>query len=784
MTSPLGKLLVVLGLDSREFDSGIGRAQKSITGFGQAGDMALRAGAAAIGTGLAFAAKGAMELEDRMATFQAETGASAEEAQHFRDSLNDMAGHSLVSMDNIAQAMTAIRTDLGLTGAQADAAAADFERFMRATGQGSDAVLAFDDILDAWNLDATAAASIMDVLVKSHQEYGGSIAENQATLAALAPALQAANMSWEDGQALLNLFAASGVDATAMVTGMQKALGTVESPQELQQLLDDISSTEDAFERAQKAGELFGTRAGAKIGDALANAEGDFDSFRVTATDALGAVDDAAGALDGTLSSQVKLAVNHAASILRGFGSDVGPILMAGMAATSIATTFGLDKLLGKLWGRAAGTAVVQGAIAAAGAAASVIYRGAAFVADLFISAAQAVWVAVAAPASATMVAARAAGMGMGAAVLAGAMAALGPLAVVVTAALAAAETTKDMGTKGSNDARSYISAFSDEMQKPYPDNPRNVFRFPWEEGGLFNPRKEIYDPLSSAIVDGYDRLGGVIETASAELGRQAGMGTMDIGDDLVGGIRESFKLATAEVAKGFGAIKDALKNKPMLISDAQREENMQARLRQIMRNMREAAEANDSKTVKHWEAARAKQQAALDRLKGKTHISMADIKGAYEKAGISVQGTWADTTFVVTQESKKASDAAIAQMQRAQTTIASINMVQTGTDLMTSLGIGLENAAPAVYAAADRIAAEVARRLREGNKPPPIDPPDHRPKVPAADGPAMGYASGTTTFNIGNLYGGPKGLDELDREVGRRRNLRSRGALRYRDTN
>ena len=92
---------------------------------------------------------------------------------------------------------TRIRTDLGLTGAAADTALGSFLRYERATGQGADAVLAFDDILDAWNLTAADTGAIMDTLIAGHQTYGGSVSESQDLLAKLAPVLQGANMGWQ-----------------------------------------------------------------------------------------------------------------------------------------------------------------------------------------------------------------------------------------------------------------------------------------------------------------------------------------------------------------------------------------------------------------------------------------------------------------------------------------------------------------------------------------------------------------------------------------------------------
>ena len=215
--------------------------------------MAMRSAGTLIGSGLSLAANGALEMEERAARFRAETGASAEEARHFSDAVNAAAGSSLLSTDDIAASATRIRTDLGLTGAAAETTLGSFLRYERATGQGADTVLAFDDILDAWNLTAADTGAIMDTLVAGHQTYGGSISESQDLLARLAPVLQGADMAWQQGAELIDLFNAAGVDASPGVTGHTKVPGEVESPAELfEDFVAGVAVTDDG-EAEQRA---------------------------------------------------------------------------------------------------------------------------------------------------------------------------------------------------------------------------------------------------------------------------------------------------------------------------------------------------------------------------------------------------------------------------------------------------------------------------------------------------------------------------------------------------
>jgi hypothetical protein len=85
MPGTLASLLIKLGLDATGVEQGVARANASIGGLSAGAGTAMRVAGSLIGGGLAVAAKGALEMEDRAARFRAETGASAEEARHFAD---------------------------------------------------------------------------------------------------------------------------------------------------------------------------------------------------------------------------------------------------------------------------------------------------------------------------------------------------------------------------------------------------------------------------------------------------------------------------------------------------------------------------------------------------------------------------------------------------------------------------------------------------------------------------------------------------------------------------
>lgn len=378
MSGPIAKLFIALGMDAAQVEAGAAQAEKAVAGTGASMSSGMKRAGIVVGAAFGLATKGALKLEDAQARFQADTGASAAEADHFGDKLNDLSGHSLVAFDQLAGSMSMIRTDLGLTGADADKAADQFASYERATNQGADAVSAFDDIEDAFGKTAADTAGIMDVLVASHQKFGGSISDQQANLAKLSGVVQAYGGTWQDANKILNLANATGIDGTEMVKGLSTAVKKFPPGTTFDEMFASLVAIEDPAERAKVAIADFGAKAGPKLAAAIANGTTSLDQFMVTTQEAAGATKDAQQALDDTWGSKFKLRLKGAQAALTGFGKEAGPILTGAASAATLGKSLGLDKVFAGSWARLKSSSLVKGAVAAAGAVAGAVYSAAA----------------------------------------------------------------------------------------------------------------------------------------------------------------------------------------------------------------------------------------------------------------------------------------------------------------------------------------------------------------------------------------------------------------------
>jgi hypothetical protein len=601
-------------------------------------------------------------MEERAARFRAETGASAEEARHFSDAVNAAAGGSLLSMDDIATSATRIRTDLGLTEAAADTALGSFLRYERATEQGADAVLAFDDILDAWNLTAADTGAIMDTLVAGHQVYGGSIAESQDLLAKLAPVLQGANMGWQEGAELINVFNAAGVDTGAGITGLTTVLGEVESPAELQALLADIASTADPFERAQKAIDTFGARAGPKLAQALQASGGDLSRFGFELGEIAGKTEEAAAALDDTFTSRLRLAANQGLALLRGFGMSVGPVLTGAVSAISFGKSLGLDRALAPLFrgaGRTAAGAFRSGLSLAMGAAdklfgplVSRLGEAASSLGSMAGGKFGMAFKAAAAVGLALLIADELAQLGEvrqknveAAAGIDESMRQLlaeAPTRAEAEAKLAALKAIPESleGVAGA------VYGFADLAQG-------NVLGSAID--GLFgaNPAQvneqqiaalEAYlaqlpaDTAATATAAGAEVIATVADGVEQGAGaiRQAGNA---IGSEAAQGVREGIAGSAGKVAGAWDAVASALAKGPKIMSRAARLKDFGKAVDHATRMLRRSIVANDPLAASYWESELAKVSAAQAEFRGTTTKTMAEVKADLAAAGVTKVG-------------------------------------------------------------------------------------------------------------------------------------------------
>lgn len=287
------------------------------------------------------------------------------------------------------------------------------------------------------------------------------------------------------------------------------------------------------------------------------------------------------------------------------------------------------------------------------------------------------------------------------------------------------------------------------------------------------------------------------------------------IDNGVIDPIKAGFDEARQAAIDGFGSVKKALQDKPMIISKKDRLENMAGRMKKVMAQIKKATKAKDPYSQAHWETARAKLQGTMERLRGTSVRKMGEIKNAGKKTAIDQKATWQSAMEYMVSQSQWGTSHTEAEIQSMASILAGIDLSASGAAVINSFAEGMASAIPNVTAQANA-AADAAKPPLESQSPPKTGPLQNIDKWganlvktwaggfgrgahhvgaaandvagmfnPRLRGPALasGFAMQERRrgdcFHVGTLIADQRGLDELDRRSNKRRRHKRRGGDR-----
>lgn len=331
----LAKYVARIELDESALDKGLDNADSklkdkmgSISNFLK---VSIAGGLVAVGTAIAgtivSGVKATADLEEQLSKFQASTGSTVDEVEGIKDIAQELFKVNTDSMEDIIATSEALKQAMGLSVDEIGKYQQAFMDYAKTTSQNNaDVVRAIDDIGDAWNLTTEEMVGSLDMMKLSSERFGTDIIGVQSALNSVAPAAKALGMGLEETNGIMNLLAASGLDAGASVTAFTYAAKTVKSPEEFRKMLADIQAISDPTERAQKAVELFGARAGVAMANVLDGTK-NIDDFIVSMDEATGTVANASEAFDSNLNIQIELAKKMFSGLVQELGEKFMPIV-------------------------------------------------------------------------------------------------------------------------------------------------------------------------------------------------------------------------------------------------------------------------------------------------------------------------------------------------------------------------------------------------------------------------------------------------------------------------
>lgn len=224
-------------------------------------------------------------VDEGLDTIVQKTGASGEALDSMSEIMKNLTTTIPTDFATAGAAIGEVNTRFGLTGQALEDLSARFIKF--ADLNGTDVSNSIDSVqaaMAAFGLEAEDAGDVLDMLNKAGQDTGVPMDKLAQSLLSNGTALQEMGYDINTSIGFLANLEKSGVDSSAVMTGLKKALQNATKDGQsmgdaLADLQEKMAGAGSDTEAAQAAMELFGAKAGPAIAAAVQDGRLSFDDF-------------------------------------------------------------------------------------------------------------------------------------------------------------------------------------------------------------------------------------------------------------------------------------------------------------------------------------------------------------------------------------------------------------------------------------------------------------------------------------------------------------------------
>ena len=224
------------------------------------------------------------------------TGASGAALEDMQNRAKNIATTIPTSFQSAGDAIGEVNTRFGLTGDALESLSTDFIKFAAINNQDvSGSVDNVSKVIAAFGMSADDASGYLDALNVVGQKTGVDVGTLAQQVSANAAQFQQMGLSAADATNLLGQMSMAGLDSSTAMMGMKTAMKSAAADgislnDALSQFKDTMSSNASESDKLAAAYELFGTRAGGAIYNAVSNGTLDLTNFSGSLTDFSGSV--------------------------------------------------------------------------------------------------------------------------------------------------------------------------------------------------------------------------------------------------------------------------------------------------------------------------------------------------------------------------------------------------------------------------------------------------------------------------------------------------------------
>lgn len=268
------------------------------------------------------------EVDEALDTIITKTGATGDQADRLSQSFKNVGSNTHLSLQTVGEAIGEVNTQFGFMDKKLEDSTNYLLQYAEINDTDvSQSAISARQAIDAYGLEYDDLNSVLDVTTKTSQNTGQSVDDLMQKAIDGAPQIKQLGLSFGEGVTLLGQFEQSGVDSSAALSSLSKATVAYAKDgkslsQGLEELQDKVKNAGSETEAINAAAEVFGTKGGPRMADAIRRGTLNLEDLAKTAGESGGAVGDT---FDATLDpiDQADQAMNNAKLAMADVGEAV-----------------------------------------------------------------------------------------------------------------------------------------------------------------------------------------------------------------------------------------------------------------------------------------------------------------------------------------------------------------------------------------------------------------------------------------------------------------------------
>ena len=268
------------------------------------------------------------------------TGATGAEAEALQASYKNVAKTFKGDFGEIGSVLGEVSTRFGYTGEELEETTKQFLRFADITGtDAKTAVANVSKALKAAGIEDKNYSKLLDQMTTASQKSGVSVDTLTEGLTKNGATFRAMGFDTESTIAILSQFEAAGVNTETALAGMKTAVKNwakegKDARGEFEKAVADIQAAPTDVEKTQKAIEIFGSKAGPELKDAISTGRTEYGNFVTDLKNSTGTVQNTYDATKDAF-DDVDVAIQNVktsfAALVSDLLSEYGPELKEGL---------------------------------------------------------------------------------------------------------------------------------------------------------------------------------------------------------------------------------------------------------------------------------------------------------------------------------------------------------------------------------------------------------------------------------------------------------------------